>query len=198
MDSPLRVTFANFYMTNIENFVFENYPSLKPTIYCRFVDEFFLLINPEDQLLLLVETFKETSVLNFISEIEQNRQLNFLDVSINNQKPSLSTYVFTKPTNSGIYLDSKSERPERCKVSTVKALIHRTNKICTLENLERSINNLKQCFINNGYSNSLFDKIFNNYRASRGRSNADQHDPISETTKSVTAPQRTCCEDQRK
>ena len=38
MGTPLGPTFANFYMCHIENKIFDADPSMKPTIYCRYVD----------------------------------------------------------------------------------------------------------------------------------------------------------------
>ena len=48
--SPLGVTFASYYMTDLENKIFENDPTLKPTIYCRYVDDCFLVIESNDHL----------------------------------------------------------------------------------------------------------------------------------------------------
>ena len=40
--SPLLVTFANYYMTHLKNQIFNSEPQLKPTLYCRFVDDDFV------------------------------------------------------------------------------------------------------------------------------------------------------------
>ena len=46
MGSPLGPLFANFYMSNLENEVLLNW-SEKPVVYCRYVDDIFLVINNE-------------------------------------------------------------------------------------------------------------------------------------------------------
>ena len=81
MGSPLGVTFANFYMSHLENQVFENNPELKPTVYCRFVDDCFLVVSSTSEIDLLISQFRQNSVLNFTHEIGGGK-LNFLDVSI--------------------------------------------------------------------------------------------------------------------
>ena len=45
MGSPLGVTFANFYMTDVENKFFELNPHLKPTVFCRYVSRENLVEN---------------------------------------------------------------------------------------------------------------------------------------------------------
>ena len=45
MGSPLGPTFANFYVGDLESDLFNNKPSLKPSIYVRYVDDIFLLVR---------------------------------------------------------------------------------------------------------------------------------------------------------
>ena len=49
MGSPLGPTFANFYMGKLENCIFQN--QNKPNIYARYVDDIFLEIQSEQQLI---------------------------------------------------------------------------------------------------------------------------------------------------
>ena len=129
MGSPLGVTFANYYMTHLENRIFHENPELKPLIYCRYVDDCFLIVSSQDELNQIVTAFKENSVLNFTHEIG-GKKLNFLDVSIENVgTDNFQTKVYKKPTDPGVYLSSNSECPDRYKEGTIKNLIHRTYKI---------------------------------------------------------------------
>ena len=45
MGPALGPTFANFYMCNLENSVFHSDPQPKPPVYCRYVDDIFLVLN---------------------------------------------------------------------------------------------------------------------------------------------------------
>ena len=164
MGSPLGVLFANFYMTHIENYVLETHPDLKPKVYCRYIDDIFVVIDDPTNLPALMTCFKENSVLNFTSEVGVNHTLNFLDVRINNNNGELHTSVYNKPTNPGIYINPNSECPDSYKNSTIQALIHRTYKISSDHNtFHQSVSRLKQAFINNGYPNKSFDAVLSKY-----------------------------------
>ena len=51
--SPLGVTFVNFYMINLQNKIIENSHNLKLIIYCRYVDDCFIVIGNIDSLMAL-------------------------------------------------------------------------------------------------------------------------------------------------
>ena len=63
MGSPLGVTFANFYMINLENKVFRDQPNLKASIYCRYVYDCFIIDESSHQLNEILTAFKNESVL---------------------------------------------------------------------------------------------------------------------------------------
>ena len=128
MGSPLGVTFANYYMANLENLVFQRHPELKPTIFCRYIDDCFLVVNSNEEIDAIINCFKENSVLNFTQEIG-GQNINFLDVSIESKEGNFETKVYKKETDPGIYLNYRSECPQKYKDVTVKNLIHRTYKI---------------------------------------------------------------------
>ena len=116
MGSPLGVTFANFYMCHIENSIFDSEPEFKPTTYCRYIDDIFIITDSIDNLLKLKQSFEETSILTFTYEIGINHHINFLDVHVDATQPNILCSVYQKHTNSGIYLNYKSECPQRYKM----------------------------------------------------------------------------------
>ena len=63
MGSPLGVTFANFYMTHVENQVLTELPDIKPLIYCRYVDDCFLVVDHTSKIPEIIQTFEQRSVL---------------------------------------------------------------------------------------------------------------------------------------
>ena len=65
-----------------ENSILDNKPELKPTIYCRYIDDIFIITNTVDNLLKLKQSFEDTSVLTFTHEIGLNNPINFLDVYV--------------------------------------------------------------------------------------------------------------------
>ena len=55
MGSCLGPILADFYMRNLENNIFESTPNLKPTIYCRYVDDIIVLAKDLDQVFLSLD-----------------------------------------------------------------------------------------------------------------------------------------------
>ena len=51
MGSCLAPTLADFYICYLENKILEVQPDLKPIIYCRYVDDIFVLAKNIDQVL---------------------------------------------------------------------------------------------------------------------------------------------------
>ena len=121
-------------------------------------------------------------MLKFTHEIGGNK-INFLDVNVAANGNDYTTAVYKKPTNTGIYLNANSECPERYKISTIRALIHRTYKISSTWQLFNSeVEKLKQAFINNGYSNNMFDNTLRVYLNSiQSNSNENQQDHTTHT-----------------
>ena len=88
-----------------------------------------MITDTNNNLLKLKQSFEETSILTFTYEIGINHHINFLDVHVDATQPNVLCSVYQKPTNYGIYLNYKSECPQRYKDATINALIHRTYKI---------------------------------------------------------------------
>ena len=63
MGSVLGPIFTNFYMSALENKVFNNIN--KPDIYLRYADVILFLTNSTDEINIIQETFQNNSVLNF-------------------------------------------------------------------------------------------------------------------------------------
>ena len=83
MGSPLGPLLANFYMADLEQKVLDDLgEARKPIIYCRYIDDIFLLVQSADILYKLREDFEKNSVLKFCIEFERQRKINFLDVTV--------------------------------------------------------------------------------------------------------------------
>jgi hypothetical protein len=177
MGSPLGVTFANFYMTHIENNILDNILTHKPAVYCRYVDDCYVVTSTTESLTELKEAFQLNSVLQFTHEIGTGHKIKNLDVHVDGScNRTYKTSVYQKPTNAGIYLNYSSECPQRYKDGTIKALIHRTYKITSDWQLfHNNIEILKQSLINNGYPNKLFDSVLANYLSKQ--QNSQQPEP---------------------
>ena len=50
MGSPLGVTFANFYMCDLEDKILDDNPQVKPIIYCCYIDDIFVVTQDMTEL----------------------------------------------------------------------------------------------------------------------------------------------------
>ena len=163
MGSPLGPTFANFYMGHLENQIFKN-PNLKPNIYARYVDDIFIQITDENQLINLKNLFEENSVLKFTYELNVNSKLPFLDVLVDSSNTRFRTQVYHKPTDQGNCLNGNSECCERYKTSVITNYINRAYRLSdTWDDFHLELSHIKQKLVNNNYSNAIVDKYIKKF-----------------------------------
>ena len=79
MGSVLGPIFSNFYMSDLENKVFNTIN--KSNIYLRYADDNLFLTNSTDEINIIQETFQNDSFLNFTQEININK-ISFLGILI--------------------------------------------------------------------------------------------------------------------
>ena len=157
MGSPLGPTFANFYMGELESNIFESVME-KPPIYVRYIDDIFVLVNCEDELVQLRNVFQEHSVLRFTYELGVDGKLPFLDVQVDKNGTRFKTSVYHKPTDQGKCLNNKSECPDKYKLSVINNYLNRAYKISdSWQDFHREILYVKQVLVNNNYPNTLVD-----------------------------------------
>ena len=132
MGSPLGPTFANFYMSHVEKFVFDKKSLKKPSIYFRYVDDIFLLVDSVSDLKQLLNHFTKASCLNFTYEIENSdKSINFLDVKLmKSENNKTDTTVNHKQTESAKILDFKCFAPITYKKAVLKGELYRIFRIC--------------------------------------------------------------------
>ena len=107
-------------MCHIENKIFDTGPSINPTIYCRYVDDMFIIAENLSKILRLKQIFKKNCVLKFTYELETKKQLHFLDTLITRTKYKVTTSTFSKSTNNNGWVNFESLCPERYKITVVK------------------------------------------------------------------------------
>ena len=104
MGSPLGPVIANIFMSKLEG---ELVPKLnqKMSVWLRYVDDTFAFLKEED-----IECVKTTlnnfhPKIKFTHEIENNKNLSFLDVKITrNMNNTFSTSVYRKDTDTNVYV----------------------------------------------------------------------------------------------
>ena len=164
MGSALGPTFAEFYMCNLENKVFEQHPELKPFIYVRYVDDCFLHVASIQELLNVKSKFENESVLKFTIEKEKNEKLAFLDTLVNRTPSMFKTSVFIKTTNFEDCLNYNSICPDKYKFSVTNTLLHRAYHICSdWESFHIEVNRIKQLLTNNNFPMNVIDESINKF-----------------------------------
>ena len=152
MGSPLGVTFANFFMGEVEEQAISNIVR-KPEIYCRYVDDIFVVCYEED-LRMLKQELELISGLRFTIEKSLNNKIPFLNVLVELTSTGFNTSVYRKPTDVGACMNAKGDVPEQYKISVIKGFLHRADTLSTDKNeMMLEIKRAKQILINNGYGN---------------------------------------------
>ena len=78
MELVLGPIFSNFYMSNLENKIFNKIK--KPSIYLKYVDTILILVNDINEINIRQDIFKKNLVFNFTHELNKNNKISFLDV----------------------------------------------------------------------------------------------------------------------
>ena len=124
----------------------------KPIVYRRFVDDTILLFQTKDH----VEKFKnylnkQHKNIKFMSEIEENGSLPFLDITISCKNKKFVT-VYCIPTYRRLFTNFESFIPDIHKGGLIEAFFHRSFSLCySYENFHWEIETLKSIFKHNNY-----------------------------------------------
>jgi len=102
--------------------------------------------------------------IQFTSEIELNRVLNFADLSIKRLDDKFIMKVYRKGTHTNKYINWRSNHPKSYITGTMKTLIYRAYDLCTLrEDREEELELLKDTFIVNDCPVKVVDSVFQKY-----------------------------------
>ena len=71
------------------------------------------------------------SNVKFTYELENNKQLPFLDVNVDNSKEKLELSIYGKPTHIGLYNKWSSLAPTKYKLNLIRSLVNRAIKVCS-------------------------------------------------------------------
>ena len=87
--TPLGPTMANFYESNLEIEVLWQKPEIKPQVFCRYIDDTFIVCNSFGEIDLLKLELEAISPLKFTYELECNKIIASLDTLFPEQKLEL-------------------------------------------------------------------------------------------------------------
>ena len=128
--------------------------TVKPFTYCRYIDDIFVDVADEEQLMLLKSKLEDNSVLRFTVEMSVGNRLPFLDLTVDaSDSATFVTSVYTKPTDTGHCLNGLSESPDRYKESVLRAYIHRALTHCsTWALVHQEFDRIRHVLVNNNFT----------------------------------------------
>ena len=132
-----------------------------PKVWERFVDDVYSILKRTH----LENFFHHISNLHqnikFTMEEESNGELAFLDTLLKRNNGEISVLVYRKPTHTDQYLHYSSHHQTSSKESVVSSLFNRAYSIITnKDDLHKENARIKQVLNENGYRESIINKIF--------------------------------------
>ena len=141
MGSPVSPIACNLFMENLEKKAIKNAPvEIRPRLWKRYVDDVLAIIpaGTEERLNSYLNSVDETNSIKFTHEKMDNGSIPFLDVNISTKlDSSIKTEVYRKKTHTNQYLNFKSHHPLSHKLSVVRTLMDRAEKVVSEEDSKR-------------------------------------------------------------
>jgi len=164
MGSPLGPTFADFYMSHLENKLLHEKKVSNPWYYKRYVDDIIAIFHSKSHVNWFKIRLSRNSILNFTHEEMTHDTFHFLDIQLQLMNTGkFNTSVYIKPTDKGIYANFNSHIPETYKKSVVKTLIYRAYRYCnTWNSFVTEVDRIKQTLANNSYPQWYIDRVIRN------------------------------------
>ena len=173
MDSLLAPILAHLFMSDLENQM-QNYKKKRPELYYRYEDDIFAVLhgNQKDIGTFLKFMNKIEPSIKFNIEMQSDSKLPFLDVMVERTEKDLITYVYMKPTDTGLYLKWISNQPRNYKINLIKCLCIRAKRICSTDTLfKEQIEYYKRIFMVNGYPLNIIKKTIRSVEYGRSNTN---------------------------
>ena len=160
MGSPVSAVIANLYMESFEEQAITT-SSYKPTIWKRYVDDTFTILDRENVDDFLQHLNYQQPSIRFTMETENNNKLAFLDTTVSREPDSrLTTSVYRKPTHTDQYLAYDSHHPQSVKCGIVKCLHNRAKCLVTKPSvISEEKKHLSSVLVSNGYPFSFLQKL---------------------------------------
>ena len=166
MGSPLSPLLAEIFMNFFEQTILSsNNPYFRHIVFWyRYVDDILCLWNGTDRLLnsFLSWLNLQYSTIDFTLEKEDNKSINFLDITITRIDSTLDFSIYRKPTYTDAIIPNSSNHPHNIKMSAFHSLLDRLINIPLTDinyNIELGI--ILKIATNNGYADKTILKLLN-------------------------------------
>ena len=162
MGTPMAPNYANIFMDKFEQGMLDRFykkTGKRPLIWWRYIDDIFFIWNNDEnslnEFIHFAQTYSESqgmrSKINFTVN-HSVEEVSFLDVLVKKKGNKLVTSVYSKPTDSHLYLSQQSNHPKHMIKNIPKSQFLRLRRICS-DNSDF----INQCskyikyFVNRGY-----------------------------------------------
>ncbi|XP_076056278.1 uncharacterized protein LOC143034225 [Oratosquilla oratoria] len=186
MGSPLSVVVVEVAMQRLEPQLLSAAPSsLK--LWTRYVDDVHTILDGKGVEPFFNHTNSTEAAIQFSIELEKDDQLPFLDVNVKHEGDTLRTNVYRKSTHTDRVLDCDSHRPDCHKMSVIKTLWNRADKVrSAVESKKAERNHLLQVFRDNGYPNRTIRASEVTARVLRDNGVQVTHKPLNTLHRNLT------------
>ena len=140
--------------------------NISPKTFKRYVDDSHVRFENKQESLQFLEILnKQDSSIRYTIESENNqKQLNFLDITINNNGTNSYDFkIYRKPAITNVQIKSNSNMAPNVSVSVFKGFLSRAYKICSERYIDEEIQFLIDVFTENGYERKTLEKITKTY-----------------------------------
>ena len=160
MGGPASSTTAEMYMQTYERtaITMALHP---PKVWERFIDDLYSTLKRTHLENISHHINNLHQNIKFTMEEESNGELAFLDTLLKRNNGEISLMVYRKPTHTDQYLHYSSHHQTSCKESVISSLFNRAYSIITnKDDLNKENARIKQVLKENGYRESIINKIF--------------------------------------
>lgn len=167
MGSPLSPLLSNIFMDSLENKIQKLSLSNNLIYWFRYVDDILILWKGTSRQLqqfhLKLNDLDKN--IKFTLEIENNKSINFLDLTITRSQNKHIFKIYHKPTHTDITINKSSTHPGTHKLAAYRSLIYRLVSIPMKKtDFEIELDRIKTIAINNGFKSHTVDKLLRNNR----------------------------------
>jgi hypothetical protein len=159
MGSPFSGIIAEIFIQNLEQLRLKHILESKAiTYYTRYVDDIFLLYNPDRITTeLILELFnKQHKAIQFTITEEINKRISYLDLNISNTQGTIEIDISKKPTATDITISNTSCHPGEHKIAIFKNWLHRRHKLpLSNANKTKEFNTILNIAENNDYRQQI-------------------------------------------
>lgn len=110
MDIIVAPSHVNIFIHHLKSKLIKDYP-MKAKLYRGFIDDIFIWLHAENELHKFISYQNSARPTIKFTKEHSDQKVTFLDSVVHKTKGTLSVCLYTKPTNTHVYLDYQSAHP---------------------------------------------------------------------------------------